>query len=242
MLHIETKSPFTPLGSKGVGEGNCMSTPVCLANAVADALGVESIDLPLTPAKLAAHVHGEERPAPADRPLARLRKAGERGLTGDGEARVPAPPEAIWAMLLDADTLASIIPGAHSVEKLSDTRFRADVTLGVGPVKGRYKAEITLSDLDPPRAATLAGSVVGALGSGAGSGRITLAPDEGGTRVSYRYEAAVGGKVAAVGDRLLSGAARVVIGGFFTALGRKAGGRQERGLLSRLRALFGRRA
>ena len=39
ILHIETPSPFTPLGAKGVGEGNCMSTPVCLANAVADALG-----------------------------------------------------------------------------------------------------------------------------------------------------------------------------------------------------------
>ena len=32
-----------------------MSTPVCIANAVADALGVAEIDLPLTPAKLAAH-------------------------------------------------------------------------------------------------------------------------------------------------------------------------------------------
>ena len=39
ILHIETPSPFTPLGAKGVGEGNCMSTPVCIANAVADALG-----------------------------------------------------------------------------------------------------------------------------------------------------------------------------------------------------------
>jgi 2-furoyl-CoA dehydrogenase large subunit len=242
ILHIETPSPFTPLGAKGVGEGNCMSTPVCLANAVVDALGVESIDLPLTPAKLAPYVHGEERAPPAGRTAARVRKAGERGLTGEGEARVPAPPDAIWAMLLDADTLGSIIPGAHSVEKLSDTRFRADVTLGVGPVKGRYKAEITLTDLDPPCGATLTGSVVGALGSGTGSGRVTLAPDEGGTRVSYRYEAAVGGKVAAVGDRLLSGAARVVIGGFFTALGRKASSGQERGLLSRLLAIFGRRA
>jgi 2-furoyl-CoA dehydrogenase large subunit len=242
IVHIETPSPFTPLGTKGVGEGNCMSTPVCLANAVVDALGVETLDLPLTPAKLAAYVHGEERAPPAGRTVARMRKAGERGLTGEGEAHVPAPPEAIWAMLLDADTLASIIPGAHSVEKLSDSRFRADVTLGVGPVKGRYKAEIALSDLDPPRAATLAGAVVGALGSGSGSGRITLTPDAGGTRVSYRYEAAVGGKVASVGDRLLSGAARVVIGGFFTALGRKAAGGQARGLLSRLRAHIGRRA
>jgi 2-furoyl-CoA dehydrogenase large subunit len=31
-----------------------MSTPVCIANAVADALGVAEIDLPLTPAKLTA--------------------------------------------------------------------------------------------------------------------------------------------------------------------------------------------
>jgi 2-furoyl-CoA dehydrogenase large subunit len=54
ILHFESPSPFTPLGAKGVGEGNCMSTPVCIANAVADALGVAEIDLPLTPAKLAA--------------------------------------------------------------------------------------------------------------------------------------------------------------------------------------------
>ncbi len=40
ILHFESPSPFTPLGAKGVGEGNCMSTPVCIANAVADALGV----------------------------------------------------------------------------------------------------------------------------------------------------------------------------------------------------------
>jgi 2-furoyl-CoA dehydrogenase large subunit len=59
ILHFESPSPFTPLGAKGVGEGNCMSTPVCLANAVADALGVAQIDLPLTPAKLAALLPGE---------------------------------------------------------------------------------------------------------------------------------------------------------------------------------------
>ena len=30
-----------------------MSTPVCIANAVADALGVEDVELPLTPDRLA---------------------------------------------------------------------------------------------------------------------------------------------------------------------------------------------
>jgi 2-furoyl-CoA dehydrogenase large subunit len=60
ILHVETPSPFTPLGAKGVGEGNCMSTPVCLANAVADALELAEIELPMTPAKLAVHLHPAE--------------------------------------------------------------------------------------------------------------------------------------------------------------------------------------
>jgi 2-furoyl-CoA dehydrogenase large subunit len=58
--------------------------------------------------------------------------------------------------------------------------------------------------------------------------------------ISYTYEAAVGGKVAAVGGRLLGGASRVIIGQFFAALARKAGGgSSEPGLIARLLALLG---
>ena len=49
---IETPSPITPLGAKGLGEGNTMSAPACLANAVADAIGVEEVAIPLTPARV----------------------------------------------------------------------------------------------------------------------------------------------------------------------------------------------
>ena len=64
ILHMETPSPFTPLGAKGVGEGNAMSTPVCLANAVADALGIDDVELPMTPAKVASWFAGKEEPPP----------------------------------------------------------------------------------------------------------------------------------------------------------------------------------
>ena len=46
--HRETPSPFTPLGAKGLGEGNTMSVPAAIANAVADALGRDDVELPLT--------------------------------------------------------------------------------------------------------------------------------------------------------------------------------------------------
>jgi 2-furoyl-CoA dehydrogenase large subunit len=61
ILHRETASPVTPLGAKGVAEGNSMSTPVCIANAVADALGVADLELPLTPPRVLALVKAAGR-------------------------------------------------------------------------------------------------------------------------------------------------------------------------------------
>jgi 2-furoyl-CoA dehydrogenase large subunit len=49
---MESPSPLTPLGAKGLAEGNCMSTPVCIANAIADALGVDDVPLPATPQRI----------------------------------------------------------------------------------------------------------------------------------------------------------------------------------------------
>ncbi len=62
VLHSQTPSPLTPLGAKGLAEGNCMSTPACLANAVADALGLADVPLPMTPARLHAAMAGAEPP------------------------------------------------------------------------------------------------------------------------------------------------------------------------------------
>jgi 2-furoyl-CoA dehydrogenase large subunit len=65
VLHRETRSPVTPLGAKGVAEGNSMSTPVCIANAVADALGVSDIELPLTPPRIFQLLAAREHPSDA---------------------------------------------------------------------------------------------------------------------------------------------------------------------------------
>ena len=52
IAHRETPSAFTPLGAKGLGEGNTMTAPVAIANAVADALGIDELEIPLTPARV----------------------------------------------------------------------------------------------------------------------------------------------------------------------------------------------
>ncbi len=46
--HVDTPSPQTALGSKGMGDGCSMLAPTAIANAVADALGREDVDPPFT--------------------------------------------------------------------------------------------------------------------------------------------------------------------------------------------------
>jgi len=53
--HLETPSPLTPGGHKGMGEGGTIGAPAAIANAVADAvkpLGVEITALPILPEML----------------------------------------------------------------------------------------------------------------------------------------------------------------------------------------------
>jgi aerobic carbon-monoxide dehydrogenase large subunit len=53
--HLETPSPHTPGGVKGMGEGGTVGAPAAIANAVADALrplGASVTRLPILPGTL----------------------------------------------------------------------------------------------------------------------------------------------------------------------------------------------
>lgn len=236
IVHMETPSPFTPLGAKGLGEGNNMSTPVCIANAVADALrplrGECDLRIPLTPARLLAWLAVDD-PAPKQ-PARSVAKPGDGlRLTANGSVDIAATPAAVFAVLLEPTALARVIPGCHALQAIGPNRYRADVTLGVGLVKARYAAEIEVSEIDAPRCLRLTGRGISSLGTAAGSGLIRLdASGGGGTRLAYDYAVQVGGKVAAVGSRMLEGAARMLLAQMFAALGRQATGAETPALRS----------
>jgi carbon-monoxide dehydrogenase large subunit len=67
VLHMETPSPYTEFGIKGLGEGGAVGPPAAIISAVNDALrplGVELHDLPLTPASVLAAVNRAKTRAP----------------------------------------------------------------------------------------------------------------------------------------------------------------------------------
>lgn len=86
IVHHDAPSTVTPLGAKGVGEGVSMSAPVCIANAVADALGAgEPLQLPMLPHRLAPLAEAAVRRRPPPRgPSAARSGMGAPGSPGEG--------------------------------------------------------------------------------------------------------------------------------------------------------------
>jgi len=135
-----------------------------------------------------------------------------------GEYQIASPREKVWAALNDAAVLQRCIPGCQSLEKISDTEFKAVVITAIGPVKAKFNSRISLQDLVPPESYTLAGeSKAGAAGFGRGSAKVTLQEQGEGTLLGYVADFKVGGKLAQVGSRLVLGATRRVADEFFGA-------------------------
>jgi 2-furoyl-CoA dehydrogenase large subunit len=225
ILHpVQSPSPFTRLGAKGIAEGNQYSTPVCLANAVADALGRTDITLPLKAAKVLEWIADQEQPrrSPALRPSPQ-----GSGLRGAGSVTVRSHPQTVWSALLDEDKLRQAIPGCERIARIGAHAFTASVVLGVGPVKGHFEAEVGLFDLEEPRSALLRGNLLGALGAASGEGRLTLASQDGHCRIDYRYDIHLSGRVAMIGGRMLDGAARHLINEFFRRFATSLGSAED---------------
>ncbi len=220
--HVETVTPVNSLGAKGMGDGSSMLTPAAIANAVADALGRDDISLPLTLQRVWDLANGRDpamkRPSKALEGMAQA-PIGKGALTGSGEVILSAPVDEVWRRLIDPNELAAIVPGCQSLKQDGPDRYSAQVIIGVAGIRGTYDAHIEMRDKQEPNSVRLVGKASGALGFGAGSGLVTLrAEPDGRTRLQYQYEADVGGKLAAVGQRMLGTVTRYVIGQFFSAL------------------------
>jgi len=135
-----------------------------------------------------------------------------------GQHTIPAPRQTVWEALNDPEVLRQCIPGCEEIERTGDNGFTAKVSVKVGPVKAKFGGAVTLSDIDPPNGYTISGEGKGgAAGFAKGGAKVALAEAEGGaaTLLSYEVNAAVGGKLAQIGARLIDATARKYANDFF---------------------------
>jgi hypothetical protein len=138
-----------------------------------------------------------------------------------GEETFEVPIETLWGALNNSTVLKLCIPGCKEMIPEGENRFRLVLNLKVASVGGSFEGEISLSEKQPPTQCKVAVSGSGTLGHGNGAATFLLAPQAGGLLMRYNGEGEIGGLVAGVGQRILKGVAKHLVGQFFKALRRE---------------------
>jgi len=128
-----------------------------------------------------------------------------------GSHTLAVPRGVVWEAILDPEVLSRTLPGCEDMAPVGDNRFRGKLKMKVGPVQGVFEGGVELLDLDPPNGYKLKMDGKGAPGFVNGNGSLRLEDaDDGGTLLHYEIDAQVGGRIAAVGQRLLDSSAKVL--------------------------------
>lgn len=126
-----------------------------------------------------------------------------------------APPEVVWEFLQDERVLQKRLPGCKRLIPVGDGRYEMEMGLDVGPIKGLFTGYVQLSDLNPPREYRLQMHGSGKPGEVAADARISLEEAVGKTDLLCVAEAKSAGVIASVGQRVMGGVAKLLLGQFF---------------------------
>ncbi|MCZ6677731.1 MAG: carbon monoxide dehydrogenase subunit G [Candidatus Poribacteria bacterium] len=136
-----------------------------------------------------------------------------------GDYTVPAPRERVWEYFTDAALLQQCIPGCEALVPIGDDTYEATLRVGVASIKGIYKGTVKLENQQPPSAYRLVVQGKSKIGFLNGLGDFTLEESqENQTTIHLSGELKIGGKLARVGQRVIGGAARMMMRQFFKAV------------------------
>ncbi len=136
----------------------------------------------------------------------------------EGTADFPYTPGEVWNALHDVDVLEKAVPGCNFIELRSEGLYFASVSLGVSAIKGDYEGTIQVTDLTYPNHYTVFGEGKGKPGYVKVNADCKLEATENGTHLIWSSEAEVGGVIAGIGGRVLTGISKFMAKKFFKAL------------------------
>jgi len=128
---------------------------------------------------------------------------------------VAAPPERVFAYLLDVNKVAGCVPGAEVSEVVDPTTFKGKVKIKVGPITVAYNGTARIVDRDEnAHSATL--EAEGRETTGPGSARakalMSVVPEGSGSVVKIVTDYNVAGRVAQFGRGVMEDVSRRLVG------------------------------
>ena len=140
------------------------------------------------------------------------------GVEITGEHRFDGPRALLFRMLLDPQVLAATLPGVEQFEEVAPDTYESSMRVGIASVRGTYRGRVEVSERVPDKSFRLRIEGSGRPGGGTADARIQL--EESGRETIMRYQAEVRarGTIARLGNRLMGGAARMLVGQFCKAI------------------------
>lgn len=135
-----------------------------------------------------------------------------------GSYTFDAPPERVWALLMDPAVISSCIPGCDSFEPTGANAYQVRLTVAMAAITGTYDGTVTLADQVPPTSYRLVAEGKGRPGFLNGSSDITLRAVGATTVVDVAGTVQTGGPIARLGQRLIGGVSKMMLDRFFACL------------------------
>ena len=129
-----------------------------------------------------------------------------------------APPDRVWALLMDPAVLSSCIPGCERFEPDGADRYNVTLSVGLAAITGTYSGTVVLTDMIPPSSYGLVVEGQGRPGFVKGTSAIVLRADGATTAVDVSANVQTGGAIARLGQRLVGGVAKLMMDRFFECL------------------------
>ena len=136
----------------------------------------------------------------------------------NGTQTFPASRQKVWEFLTDPNHLARCMPGCEKLEATGENEFSGIINVGLAAVKGVYNGKVKLDEMQPPVHYKMLLDGKGKQGFIKGVGTLDLEEQNGQTLLKYAGDVQIGGPLASVGQRMVDGAAKMMIGQFFTAM------------------------
>jgi uncharacterized protein len=129
----------------------------------------------------------------------------------NGAYTLDAPVEKVWAFLMDPHAIARVLPGCETLQEVEPDKYQATLKLGIAAIKGTYNGSVQLLDKTPPTYYRMLVDGSGTPGFVRGEVRVDLAAQGNQTVLTYDADTQVGGLIASVGQRMISGVAKMII-------------------------------
>ncbi|MBP1154460.1 MULTISPECIES: carbon monoxide dehydrogenase subunit G [unclassified Paenibacillus] len=143
-----------------------------------------------------------------------------------GEIVVEASQEDVWKALNDPEVLSKATPGCKALIEVEPDSYKAEIVLGIAAVRGEYVAEIQIFEKSAPNRYRLLMKADSKMGFVEGNAVVELIYNEPKTTIRYDGEAKVGGLVAGVGQRILSGIAKMIVKDFFKKIAKESNAKE----------------